>query len=143
MGEIDDDAAWLAAAQEARTNGFVGDKTSLPDRLPCPFCASPDVALYIYEDHAQCRCIDCGATGMSGCKPTAASAISAWNTRPSEGKWERAIKDACTVAGELGWVEADPKGSIARLIDWHVAIAIDPRVNGGLSLQPDNQKGTV
>lgn len=46
------------------------------------------------------------------------------------------MKDACTVAGELGWNEDDPKGSIERLIAFHVAVAIDPKVNGGFSLQP-------
>lgn len=59
------------------------------------------------------------------------------NTNPSrEGKWESAVKDACTIAGELGWDENDPAGSIQRLIDFHVAVATDPRTNGGFALTP-------
>lgn len=50
--------------------------------------------------------------------------------------WEEAVKDACTVAGEMGWKEDDPRGSLRALIDFHVQIATDPAVNGGLSLQP-------
>lgn len=54
----------------------------------------------------------------------------------TENKWEQAIKDACTVAGELGWDENDPRGSIENLIQWHVDVALDPRISEIAALLP-------
>ena len=35
------------------------------------------------------------------------------------------------------------KEKLAELIEWHVAVATDPAVNGGFSLQPATQKARV
>lgn len=33
------------------------------------------------------------------------------------------------MAGELGWNEADPRASLNKLIEWHIQVALDPRVS--------------
>lgn len=42
--------------------------------------------------------------------------------------WRAAVTDACTIAC-IGWQEDDPRKSVNDLIDWHVAVALDPAVS--------------
>lgn len=44
-------------------------------------------------------------------------------------QWYDAVTDACVVAGELPWNENDARGTVAKLIAWHVEVALDPRVS--------------
>jgi len=43
--------------------------------------------------------------------------------------WYDAVTDACVVAGELPWSENDARGTVNKLIDWHVVVALDPKVS--------------
>jgi hypothetical protein len=48
---------------------------------------------------------------------------------PDYKQWYDAVTDACIVSGELPWDDNDAKGSLAKLIDWNVEIALDPKVS--------------
>ena len=59
---------------------------------------------------------------------------------PKQG-WIRVVDEALVTAGELGVANASDDYETARaklriLIDWHVAVATDPQVNGGYVLVP-------
>jgi hypothetical protein len=43
-------------------------------------------------------------------------------------QWKEAIIDECCVT-EIGWDENNPRESLKKLIDWHVSVALDPRVS--------------
>lgn len=42
--------------------------------------------------------------------------------------WKEAVLDACTIAC-IGWDELDPRKSINDLVNWHVQVALDPKVS--------------
>jgi hypothetical protein len=65
-------------------------------------------------------------------------------------RWKQALDDEAVVTFTLsGQNKDDPRKMLMDIINWHVAVALDPKVNGGYSLvkvdQPeesDDGKGT-
>ena len=51
-----------------------------------------------------------------------------------ENEWKRAVLDHLAIAGISASQDEPPYKIIGRIIDWHVAVAIDPAVNGGFEL---------
>ena len=117
---------------------------------PCPFCGEASAIVvptqliksgneYAQGDHyIHCEC--CGTDGPP--EPSEEEAIEAWNRRAEqvpEG-WIRAADEELVsahlnVANQSDTYE-DAKKKLSRLIDWHVSVAADPKVNGGYKLVP-------
>lgn len=51
--------------------------------------------------------------------------------------WREAILDHLAVCCMDAPLDEPPYKIIGRIIDWHVAVATDPAVNGGFKLVPD------
>jgi hypothetical protein len=77
-----------------------------------------------------CKGKNCGATdGKSHseeCFAEHAAIVS--GVRESSG-WMEAVIDACTIAFIDAGKDSDPRQSISTLIDWHVGVALDPKVS--------------
>lgn len=56
--------------------------------------------------------------------------------QPGEGGvWRNAVLDQLAITSMDAALTEPPHKIIGRIIDWHVAVATDPAMNGGLSLQ--------
>jgi hypothetical protein len=54
-------------------------------------------------------------------------------------EWRDAVLNQLIIACMDATVDEDPTSIIGRILDWHVAVATDPAVNGGFKLVPVGQ----
>lgn len=103
--------------------------------LPCPFCGTDE------QGPTKLVRVTLGQVAMVECRQCGTlTRASTWNTRHTPAGWHRAIDEAL-VTHHLGVSDPsdsyeDAKRKLGELIDWHVAVATDPRVNGGYRLVP-------